>query len=211
MQIHKSRIAGAMKGALLVLATAVAIPALAATDGPTAQNETSGTMDVSVDLSSVVAITGLDDISFGSHTPGVTIALGESIEQVESFCVFSNADTGFTLAFESDNGGAAGPFTMIGGTYGESLGYNVALEFGEYFNSAFTYTQMTPSAMKQAGYGNFSYSDSYYVDNNCNSSSGLEENIRLTFSMAGDDGAAVRPDAYSDTLTIIARVAPELP
>lgn len=211
MQINKKSL-NKIKMAILPAAMVLSIGAHAATQGNLSEDNTSGTMFVTADVAPVISISGIDDISLGTITPG----LGDNASGVhtreESFCVYSNADN-FTLSFESERGYSATSFGMSGASTGDTLPYTVDLEFADTQMNLndFGFYDIADNITGSVSYGPFLYEKTYFYDTMCTSETGTEDNVRITIKIDDLEAAFSSPDEYTDVLTITARVSAPIP
>lgn len=205
MQIKQGKTMSSLKVLSVALATLATSHAFAEPSGGTlAVDESVASIDVQAEVANVLSITGMTDIDFGTISPGVGVGGEPAAEasQAMSFCVYSNGP--FSISMSSSSG--LGRFNMYAPSVGNRLDYSIKLESGEsLLGGTFGYTSVTESMMDGTDYSSFSYDSSYYVDQSCNSSDGLNNNFRATFSIDSDDLKYATPAYYSDTLEITAR------
>jgi spore coat protein U-like protein len=187
-----------------MIAVAILIPsvAMAATDGPLSSSSSTGDMGLLVNVSSVIGIKHVNDINFGTFSPGINVGSTDVITVNEDICVYTNASE-FEIEFSSANG--TNDFSMTGFTSFESLPYQVSLTSVEGSGSGFNRTLIDNDVDESVAYGPFNYA-SQYVDESCGDASGIVDNISLSFNLLGSDIVKVSPDNYMDTVMITARV-----
>lgn len=208
MQINKTKTLSALSALGLSMATLFAGHSIAATDGALTANQTSGELSVTADVSAVLSITGLADIDFGTISPGISLDVTDNEEVTDTFCAYSNG--AFLLSLSSEKGSGTN-YTMVGSGTGSSLNYDLKIEYADATSGTFTFSDVIGEALNGVEYGFFNYDSAYYTDQSCTSASGTEDNFRVTFKISGAEAAAATPDSYSDTVTVIARVAPPIP
>jgi hypothetical protein len=188
-----------------LLATAlVSSLSFAATDGALSPFETSANLSMQANVQSLISITHVDDVTFGSMGPGVNVFGGETYTQTESICVYTNSDT-FELEIDALNSNPTDGFRAEGlGRFG-LLPFRIDLREGEFNAGVYTYTDYAVDVTPNQVVGNLSYDTNYYQDEDCNSSTSLQENIQVVFVLQGDDVVNARPDNYVGEVTITAR------
>jgi hypothetical protein len=208
MQIKHGKTMSSLKVMSVALATLATSHAFAEpSGGALAVDESVASIDVQAEVANVLSITGMSDIDFGTISPGVGVG-GEPAEeasQTMSFCVYSNGP----FAVSMSSSGGLGRFNMYAPSVGNRLDYSIKLEFGEsLLGGSFGYNSVAESMLDGVGYSSFSYDSAYYLDQNCNSNDGPNNNFRATFSIDSEDIKYATPAYYSDTLQITARFAP---
>jgi|TARA_Y100000310_G_scaffold275085_2_gene291483 spore coat protein U-like protein len=208
MQINKPHKLNVLSKLTLAMGALFASHSFAATDGALAVDESTGTLAVTADVNAVLSVTGLADIDFGTISPGINLNSADDATVTETFCAYSNGE--FVLSMSSDRGTGT-DYTMVGTTAGGSLNYDIKIEHGNADSGTFTYSDVISEALSAVEYGFFSYDPDYYTDQSCTSATGTEDNFRVTFKITGTEAAKATPDSYSDTVTVVARVAPPIP
>ncbi len=154
--------------------------ALTATDGAVGFNST-GTVDISLDVNDEVRISGLTDINLGTFA-GVD-AVGTS-----AACVYRNGTGNYNLTASGD--GAAGAFTLTDGT--NTVAYSVTYDDGTGATTA------TTGAVLSGLTGADAASDTCAVTGN---------NGTIEVTVAAAAAAGLPAATYAGTLTLL--VAPE--
>lgn len=208
MQIKQGKTMSSLKVMGVALATLATSHAFAEpSGGALAVDESVASIDVQAELANVLSITNMSDIDFGTISPGVGVGGNpvEELSQTMSFCVYSNGP--FSISMSSSGG--LGQFSMYAPSVGGRLDYSIKLEYGESeVGGTFDYYSVADSMIDGSEYSSFSYDPFYYLDENCNSSDGQNNNFRATFSIDSLDLKYATPAYYSDTLQITARYAP---
>jgi len=213
MQISKSKALKTIKLAVLPVLIAISMgSANAASDGAISEVNTSGQLFVTAEILPVISITGLDDITLGVISPGLNLGFEDKKSASETFCVYTNA-ANFNVSVASERGRSFGEFGMSGAGSGGSLKYTVDMDFGDTLGglNPFGYSEVSKDINSEQSYGPFFYNTDTYNDFSCNSDDGLQENIRITINISGEDAAAALPDNYTDVITIVAEVAAPIP
>lgn len=198
-----------MKNLKTLIALSVLIPSIsmAASDGPLQSVSSSGELIVSATVDNVIGIRNVDDVDFGTFSPGVNITASETKTIRETVCVFTNANS---FEFElSSRYGSDGGFGMVGEDLPDedvvTLPYNIALSYMSSGSGTFAETIIDTEAGESQSYGPFEYS-SLYDDDSCGSSFGQVDNVFVYFQIAGSDVVSLKPGSYFDEVTITARI-----
>jgi len=154
------------------------------------QGGTSGTnlsterFRVSISVSQVVQVTGLQDMDLGSWSGSGDIAVDET------FCVYSNNTTaGYNISISSTYQDAGGNFRLMNTDQSAMVPYQLS------FLDAVAGTGTAVSTAALSGQGS-----------NTSSNCAGADNAKLSILVTAADMQAVPGDAYSDTITLV--VAP---
>jgi hypothetical protein len=193
--------------ATALLGTLFSATSMAATDGALSPFETTGEMQVAATVQSIISITHVDDVSFGALGPGSNVFAGETYTQTENICVYTNANS-FDLQISSSAGGDNG-FASEGLGHFENLHYTLDIRRGvwEEGPATFSYYDYAIDVQQNETIQGLNYDTDHYNDTDCNSSTTLQENVQLAFTLNGDDLVDATPDTYWGTVTIIARTS----
>ncbi len=158
---------------------------MAATQGSLGTNST-GTLDITVDINDLVQVSNLSDLALGTFNGG-----GADLIATDTFCVYRNGAGTFDITMSGDGGSSA--FTLTDGS--NTVPY--AVDFTNI--PAATITAMTTNVVL-GGQANANTSDT-----TC--SAGGTDNVSVTVTVANADLASAPAGTYGGTLTMV--VAPE--
>lgn len=151
--------------------------------------ESTGTLDMVVEIPHVIRITGLTDIDFGQAAMD-----GNNLSVTRDFCVRSNDNVGFDIEFNSDRG--TGTFVMEGDNNIELLPYTVGFRTLD--------TAQVESAQTIATEGvDITGITEQRRRPDCLVSGSTNNNGRLEIVVAAADQEDRSPDTYRDTLSVI--------
>jgi hypothetical protein len=160
--------------------------AIAAIQGSLGINST-GSLDINVDINDLVQVTNLDDLSLGIFNGG-----GADLSATDTFCIYRNGVGTFDITMSGS--GAASAFTLIDGT--NTVPYSV-----DFTNiPAAATTAMTTGALL-GGQQNANTSST-----TC-SGVGDSDNVSVTVTVTSGNLASAPAGAYGGTLTMV--VSPE--
>jgi len=160
---------------------------MAATQGSLGTNST-GTLDITVDINDLVRVSNLDDLDLGIFNGG-----SSDLSATDTFCVYRNGAGTFDIVMSGN--GSSSAFTLTDGT--NTIPYSV-----DFTNiPAATTTSMTTNILV-SGQQNANTSST-----TC-SGAGDSDNVSVTVTVANNDLAAAPAGInYAGTLTIV--VSPE--
>lgn len=167
--------------AIVVLSSAffgLAGAALAATDGDLGSTST-GSLDISVTIPSLVRISHLDDIDLGTFD-------GSGLSGGDDVCIYSN-NGGYSITATSEGG----DFVLIGTDVEDELAYTVRWANAAGASSGSTLTHGTPHTVEGGT----------FTTPSCRGGSDL--NARVLIDVEDSALEAVSADSYSGTLTLM--------
>lgn len=188
---------------MALLALIISGSANAAFDGSLQPNQTSGSLEVTTLIEPTIAIKNVNDVDFGTYSPGINITSSDNIQKRETICVYTNAAS-FDLVLTSSNG-SSGDFEMRGDTNNDPLPYTVEIMGILHDGESGFYDGTISQINSGSSYGPYYYHDTYNNDACRDSTSGSTiENIEITFKAKGSDIVLMEPDGYTDVVTITA-------
>lgn len=155
---------------------------MAATQGTLGTTST-GDLEITLDIDSLVRVSNLNDIDLGTFAGGAADLSGS-----DNFCIYRNGAGNYNITMTGS--GAASAFTLTDGT--NTIPYSVSFTNGG-ANAMATGTALTAQA------GAFTANDT------CNS--GANDNVSVAVTVANSDLASAPASSYTGTLTMV--VAPE--
>ena len=181
------------------VAAAMATPAMAATDGSLSTTDSTGTLDVTVNIPEMVRISGLDDLTINITPASLTSPFFNDSTESSSFCVYSNdgPDGEYSLTVNASASGVSGtPYALTGP---ETLPYSIF------------------AGDEQSGTASFVYQFPGKVNTFSANADGLGRPTTLNCSNRGDnaiirarvnnsDAIAVQAGTYTDTVTVTVAV-----
>lgn len=181
--------------AAAIAALAISAPAFAATDGTLSVTNSTGTLQLNVNIPKMVRVSGLDDLTINVTPALLTEPFFSREDANDTFCVYSNDGTNgaYSMKVTSANAGVgAAPFSLAGP--GGGLGYymwssdNVGDPFKNYlFGQTTTYASNADGAGRRTTL-------------NC-SAQGNNANIHVGVNDA--DLIAAQAGSYTDTVTVL--------
>lgn len=193
-----------MKKLAFAAATAVlamSAPAFAATDGALSETDSTGTVQVNVNIPKMVRVSGLNDMTIDVTPTMLTEPYHSREDATDTFCVYSNngIDGAYSMAVTATPSGVSGsaPFALSGA--GGSLPYamwtsdNVANSFKNYrFNGSTT--------------SYLSNGDGAGRRTTLDCSGGANNNAIIRFGVNDTDLIAAQAGSYTDTVTVTVSV-----
>ncbi len=160
--------------------------AMAATQGSLGTNST-GSLDITVDINSLVQVTNLTDLGLGTFNGG-----GTDLSATDTFCVYRNGAGTFDITMSGS--GAANAFTLTDST--NTIPYSV-----DFTNIPAAATTAMTTGVLLGGQQNANTSST-----TC-SGAGDSDNVSVTVTVTSANLAASPAGAYGGTLTMV--VSPE--
>lgn len=156
---------------------------MAATQGSLGTDST-GTLDITVDINDLVQVSNLTDLVLGTFNGG-----GADLSDSDTFCVYRNGAGTFDITMTGDGGSSA--FTLTDGT--NTVPYAV-----DFTNIPAASTTAMTTNVALGGQANA---------NTSSTTCGGTDNVSVTVTVASGDLASAPAGTYGGTLTMV--VAPE--